>query len=393
MKTIKATTTLVILLLCSLYMSAQTRYRTTVYFAFDSYKLTATETAKIDSILKLKDSLVSFTIGIWGHTDNLGSIAYNEILATKRAGAVKSYLVKKGITDSLITTGSYGKKQPVANNSSLLERKLNRRAEVIITGEIIGGAPILADTTQQVSTALPSDSIIRRTLPNGVIVEGSYKWILANEILLSGTGNLPLIRNTKDLLLNQLNTVKSDLTPLASNVVMCIPGATDCELTKPVTFYMLVQENFCTGENSKVYKQVKDAVSNVMYWQQVNETAFETFDGKKYFKYTTYNLCPPCVNFACEVTDWEIVTVKVKPRKYKVEDFKAIFENSNAVILAEPKENNTFLIKKLKLENEKPQVIVRLSKGSKKEFINKQLTSFKFSTKRKAYIIRKKDMR
>ena len=392
MKTIKFLIALLAIYSCAKQSAAQTRYRTTVYFAFDSYKLLPAEIAKIDSILLFKDSLQNFTIGVWGHTDNVGSVAYNEILALKRASSVKSYLVKKGITDSLIIVKSYGKNQPVANNSSLLERKLNRRAEVIITGD--QGLTAASDTaTKQPLISLPTDSIIRRSLPNGVIVEGSFKWITANEILLSGTGNLPLIRNTKDLLLNQLNTMKADLSPMTSNVVMCIPGATDCELTKPVTFYMLVQENTCLGEGSKVYKQVKDAVSNIMFWQPVNESEFETLDGKKYFKYTTYNLCPPCINFACEVTEWDSVMVRVKPRKYKVGDFKVIFETSNAVIIAEAKENNMFLIKNLKFDNEKPQVIVRLGKGKKKEFINKQLASFKYSTKKKAYIIRKKDMR
>lgn len=393
MKTIKF---LIALLACGVYttqLQAQTRFRTTVYFGFDSYKLAATEIAKVDSILMLKDSLTTYTISVWGHTDNVGSIAYNEILSGKRASEVKKYLVKKGVPDSLIKTASYGKNQPVANNSSLIERKLNRRAEVIISGELQNSVSQIIDTASNI-TQLPTDSIIRKSLPNGVIVEGSYKWISSNEALLAGTGNLPLIRNTKEMLLNQLNTVASDKTPLTSNVMMCIPGATDCELTKPLTFYMLVQENYCAGENAKIYKQLKDAVSNVSYWQQAGDAEFETIDGKKYFKYSTYNLCPPCINLACAVSEWDSVMVRIKPRKFTVEDFKSVYETSNAVIIAETTASpNIFLIKKLKNADEKAQVIIRLSKGSKKEFINKQLSSFKYSDKKKYFLVRKKDMK
>lgn len=390
MRTIKFLFALLACGIFALQAYAQSRIQTTVYFGFDSFKLYENEAAKVDSILKLKDSLVSFKISVWGHTDNIGSIAYNEALALKRANTVKIYLKQKGIPDSLISTASYGKNQPVANNTSLHERKLNRRAEVIIMAE----KSMIAQTTDSVPPPpVPTDSIIRKSLPNLVIVEGSYKWITTNEALLAGTGNVPLVRNTKEIMLNQLNTVSTDGLPLTSNVMMCVPGVTECELTKPVTFYILVQENFCVGDNAKVYKQVKDTKSTNSFWTALGDAEFETIEGKRYFKYTTYNLCPPCVNLACTVSEWDSIYIKVKPKKFKVEDFKTVYETSNAVILAEQTDKNTFLIKKLKFENAEPQIITRLSRGSRKEFINKKLSTFKYSEKKKAYIIRKKDMK
>ncbi|GAX60515.1 outer membrane protein and related peptidoglycan-associated (lipo)proteins [Candidatus Scalindua japonica] len=70
-------------------------------------------------------------VRIEGHTDDIGSMKYNMDLSSKRAQAIKDYLVGKGIDPSRITTIGLGYTQPIADNDTPEGRALNRRAEII----------------------------------------------------------------------------------------------------------------------------------------------------------------------------------------------------------------------------------------------------------------------
>ena len=66
------------------------------------------------SLLRLADLLGQhrdYKVKVTGHTDYVGSGAYNDKLAQKRADAVKAFLVKYGVTDSQITTAGDGKRR------------------------------------------------------------------------------------------------------------------------------------------------------------------------------------------------------------------------------------------------------------------------------------------
>ena len=65
-----------------------------------------------------------------GHTDNVGAKGYNQKLSENRAGAVKAYLVKKGVDASKLTSAGYGDTQPVADNKTAAGRQKNRRVEM-----------------------------------------------------------------------------------------------------------------------------------------------------------------------------------------------------------------------------------------------------------------------
>ena len=69
---------------------------------------------------------------IEGHTDSIGSHAYNMSLSEKRAQAVEQYLVEQGVDVSRISTKGLGPDFPVADNASNEGRQLNRRVEVIL---------------------------------------------------------------------------------------------------------------------------------------------------------------------------------------------------------------------------------------------------------------------
>ncbi len=82
----------------------------------------------IEIILRKNSGL---KIRIEGHTDDIGPMNYNMGLSSKRAQAIKDYLVNKGIDPSRITTTGLGYTQPIADNDTPEGRALNRRAEII----------------------------------------------------------------------------------------------------------------------------------------------------------------------------------------------------------------------------------------------------------------------
>lgn len=87
-----------------------------------------------------KDFLVTFASGLMrrvdveririaGHTDSIGSRAYNKRLSKARASSVMRYLKAKGVTQPMSAVG-YGKTKPVANNATSAGRQRNRRVEI-----------------------------------------------------------------------------------------------------------------------------------------------------------------------------------------------------------------------------------------------------------------------
>ena len=69
---------------------------------------------------------------IEGHTDSVGSDAYNLELSQRRADAVRDFLMQNGVKAAQITTRGYGKASPVASNDTAAGRQQNRRVEIII---------------------------------------------------------------------------------------------------------------------------------------------------------------------------------------------------------------------------------------------------------------------
>ncbi|HEV7611314.1 MAG TPA: OmpA family protein [Steroidobacteraceae bacterium] len=90
---------------------------------------------KLDQLAQFLAEHKDRRVQIDGFTDSIGSDSYNEELSRRRADAVKSALITRGIDASRIGTQGYGKAYPVANNSDSGGRQLNRRVEVVIGGD------------------------------------------------------------------------------------------------------------------------------------------------------------------------------------------------------------------------------------------------------------------
>jgi OOP family OmpA-OmpF porin len=105
-----------------------------VFFDFDKSVLKPEGKAKLDDLVsKLKGINLEVIIAI-GHTDSIGSDAYNLKLSVRRAEAVKAYLVSKGIEPNRIYTEGKGKAQPIADNRTAEGRAKNRRVEIEVVG-------------------------------------------------------------------------------------------------------------------------------------------------------------------------------------------------------------------------------------------------------------------
>lgn len=109
-------------------------YAADAFFDFDKSVLKPEGKAKLDDLVgKIKDINLEVIIAV-GHTDSVGSDAYNQKLSVRRSEAVKAYLVSKGIEKNRVYTEGKGEKQPVADNKTAEGRAKNRRVEIEVVG-------------------------------------------------------------------------------------------------------------------------------------------------------------------------------------------------------------------------------------------------------------------
>ncbi|HIJ39783.1 MAG TPA: OmpA family protein [Deltaproteobacteria bacterium] len=100
-------------------------------FSFGKYSVNPKYNHLIDKIVVVLEKNPSLTIEIQGHTDNIGSNAYNAKLSEKRAMAVRDYLAKKGVNSKRLYPVGYGSLRPIATNKTEAGRELNRRVELV----------------------------------------------------------------------------------------------------------------------------------------------------------------------------------------------------------------------------------------------------------------------
>ncbi len=103
-----------------------------VYFDFDKYNLKPEAKATLDEVAKTLRENPDIDVELAGHTDGIGTEAYNMKLSQRRAQAVLKYLNSQGIPASRLKVTSFGKTKPVADNKTKVGRAKNRRVEISV---------------------------------------------------------------------------------------------------------------------------------------------------------------------------------------------------------------------------------------------------------------------
>lgn len=104
-----------------------------VLFDFDKSTLKPEGKAEIDKLVAEMQKFGGDTVVVVGHTDSVGTDAYNMALGQRRADAVVNYMKAAGIDAARIGSKSMGESQPAVPNDSAANRALNRRAVFEIT--------------------------------------------------------------------------------------------------------------------------------------------------------------------------------------------------------------------------------------------------------------------
>ncbi len=114
--------------------SEKVTYAADAFFDFDKSTLKPEAKAKLDDLVdKTKQINLEVIIAV-GHTDSVGTDAYNQKLSVRRAEAIKTYLTSKGMEANRVYTEGKGEKQPVADNKTAEGRAKNRRVEIEVVG-------------------------------------------------------------------------------------------------------------------------------------------------------------------------------------------------------------------------------------------------------------------
>ena len=101
-----------------------------VNFDFDKATLRQEDVSELDKNVEALKAWGDVNIEVAGHTDSMGSDAYNMKLSQRRAEAVRNFLISRGVAADRLSAKGYGESQPVADNATEEGRFKNRRVEL-----------------------------------------------------------------------------------------------------------------------------------------------------------------------------------------------------------------------------------------------------------------------
>ncbi|MFL1513827.1 DUF4398 domain-containing protein [Pseudomonas prosekii] len=106
-----------------------------VLFATDRADLKSSGLVNINKLAQFLQENPDRKVIVEGYTDSTGTASHNQSLSERRAGSVRTALVKMGVDPARIVVQGYGKEYPVAENTSASGRAMNRRVEVTISND------------------------------------------------------------------------------------------------------------------------------------------------------------------------------------------------------------------------------------------------------------------
>ena len=103
-----------------------------IYFGGGSYYIDFEQADQLEDLVNSIDDFREYEIELHGHTDNIGSIQFNQFLSEMRCKAVFFELMQMEIDPEIITVHEYGELRPVYSNQTYNGKRNNRRVDVII---------------------------------------------------------------------------------------------------------------------------------------------------------------------------------------------------------------------------------------------------------------------
>jgi len=145
-----------------------------VLFETDSAVIAGSQSALLEQTATILNACPTIAFEIAGHTDSVGSNAYNDDLSQRRVDAVRLALVALGVDAERLTSVGYGETLPVATNETAAGRQENRRVDFVAQGAAAEGADACFDETQSGSALNGAAS------SNGADLTGSFRSEIAD---------------------------------------------------------------------------------------------------------------------------------------------------------------------------------------------------------------------
>ncbi|OFE11641.1 hypothetical protein PHACT_14065 [Pseudohongiella acticola] len=122
---------------CPIMIEEVARIELNVEFEFDKSEVRPAYFDEIRRVSDFMDANEDTVAALGGHTDSVGTEAYNQELSQRRAAAVRQVLIERfNISPARITSNGYGESQPVANNATAAGRERNRRVESVLSSTV-----------------------------------------------------------------------------------------------------------------------------------------------------------------------------------------------------------------------------------------------------------------
>ena len=109
-----------------------------VLFETGKYALSTEAQLKLAKLSGIIQAHPGLNLAIEGYTDTTGAADFNMKLSQQRADTVRQFLIAQGLSADAITSNGLGEADPIADNNTAAGRKLNRRVEIIVSGQVIG---------------------------------------------------------------------------------------------------------------------------------------------------------------------------------------------------------------------------------------------------------------
>jgi OOP family OmpA-OmpF porin len=111
-----------------------------IEFEFARAELTSSGREELGKVLRFMNDQPEIRLDVWGHTDALGTDAYNLKLSQQRAASVVQFLTSNGIAASRLDSAGFGESRPIASNETEEGQARNRRVELNIRAPRAGGS-------------------------------------------------------------------------------------------------------------------------------------------------------------------------------------------------------------------------------------------------------------